>query len=347
MRIFGKSPTRTPASRRTLTTAFAVLSLVGVTALSGCSSSDSGPAESDEAGSEAGFSYVDGRGETVELDAVPSRIVASEQAAAALIPLGIKPIGIWGGSSFESSIPLRGLDLDGIESVGQAYGDIDVEQVAALDPDVIITGWYAGDAYGGLGLDTSDLAKNLEQVAPFLAVSAQKPSSETLKDYEALATELGADVDTEETRADRDAYDSAVADLKDAIAAKPGLTAMAISPSDQYYVAINDEFPELRDYQNWGLTLLESDVPRAADSGSFTPVSWENVGQYQPNLILLDTRSYSTPLAELEADRPTWALVEAAEAGNIADWTTDATNNYESYTTQIVDLTAAIEKTTV
>lgn len=189
--------------------------------------------------------------------------------------------------------------------------------------------------------------KNLEQVAPFLAVSAQKPSSETLRDYEILATELGADVETEATRTGREAYDSAVADLKEAIAAKPGLTAMAISPSDQYYVAINDEFPELRDYQNWGLTLLESDVPRSADSGSFTPVSWENTGQYQPNLILLDTRSYSTPLAELEADRPTWALVNAAEAGNIADWTTDATNNYASYTAQIVDLAAAIDKTTV
>ncbi|WP_176458184.1 MULTISPECIES: ABC transporter substrate-binding protein [unclassified Rhodococcus (in: high G+C Gram-positive bacteria)] len=346
MRIFTISPTRTAASRHRLTTAFAVLSIVGVTALSGCSSSDDGPAESNGAASESGFSYVDGRGETIALDAVPSRIVASEQAAAALIPLGIEPVGIWGGSSFESSIPLRGLDLDGIESVGQAYGDIDVEKVAALDPDVIITGWYAGGAYGGLGLETSDLAQKLEQVAPFLAVSAQKPSSESLRDYEALATELGADIDTETTRADREAYDSAVSGLKDAIAARPGLTAMAISPSDQYYVAINNEFPELRDYQNWGLNLLESDVPRSADSGSFTPVSWENVGLYQPNLILLDTRSYSTPLAELKTDRPTWALVKAAEAGNIADWTTDATNNYASYTTQIVALTAAIDKTT-
>ncbi|MBY6540353.1 ABC transporter substrate-binding protein [Rhodococcus sp. BP-349] len=323
-----------------------MVTIVCGAASSGCSSSEDA-SEQQQAVAEAGFSFVDGRGDTVELDAVPSRIVASEQAAAALIPLGIRPVGIWGGSSFESSIPLRGLDLDGIDSVGQAYGDIDVEQVAALDPDVIITGWYAGDAYGGLGLATSDLAKNLEQVAPFLAVSAQKPSSQTLRDYEALATELGADVDTEAITADRGTYDSAVADLKEAIAAKPGLTAIAISPSDQYYVAINDEFPELRDYQDWGLTLVESDVPRAADSGSFTPVSWENAGQYQPSLVLLDTRSYSTPLAELQAERPTWASVRAAEAGNIADWTTDATNNYASYTAQIVDLTTAIDKTTV
>ncbi|WP_377450809.1 ABC transporter substrate-binding protein [Rhodococcoides fascians] len=88
------SPTRTPASGHKVATAFAVLSVVGVTVLTGCSSSDNGPAESNGATSEFGFSYVDGRGETVELDAVPSRIVASEQAAAALIPLGIRPIGI-------------------------------------------------------------------------------------------------------------------------------------------------------------------------------------------------------------------------------------------------------------
>ncbi|PYE20163.1 iron complex transport system substrate-binding protein [Williamsia limnetica] len=316
----------------------AALTALAVVAVAAC-----GTDANEEAGGSAQFTYTDSRGAVVELDQVPTRIVASEQAAAALIPLGVTPVGVWGGSSFADSIPLEGLDLSGIESVGQAYGEINLEAVAALEPDLIVTGAYAGDALGGIGSSDSDIATRLGEVAPIVTVSAQQPSSKILDTYQNLARDLGADPNEGAIAQERAAYDAAVENLKAAIAAKPDLTAMAISPSDQFYIAINEEFPELLDYQEWGLTLISSPVARTENSGSFSPVSWESVGDYQPDLILLDTRSYSTPLATLERERPTWQFLEAARAGHVADWTTDATNNYTSYTAQITALTEAIQ----
>ena len=41
------------------------------------------------------WTYTDGSGQTVTLDAAPQRIIASQDAAAGLIPLGIRPVGIY------------------------------------------------------------------------------------------------------------------------------------------------------------------------------------------------------------------------------------------------------------
>jgi iron complex transport system substrate-binding protein len=45
------------------------------------------------------WSYTGGDGQTVTLDAAPVRIIASQDAAAGLIPLGIRPVGIYADSA--------------------------------------------------------------------------------------------------------------------------------------------------------------------------------------------------------------------------------------------------------
>ena len=47
----------------------------------------------------AQWSFVGGDGEAVALDETPVRIIASQDAAAGLIPLGIRPVGIYAGRS--------------------------------------------------------------------------------------------------------------------------------------------------------------------------------------------------------------------------------------------------------
>ena len=42
--------------------------------------------------------YTDSLGNTVTLESVPTRIIASQDAAAGLIPLGIRPVGIYADS---------------------------------------------------------------------------------------------------------------------------------------------------------------------------------------------------------------------------------------------------------
>nr|WP_244633386.1 ABC transporter substrate-binding protein [Aeromicrobium sp. CFBP 8757] len=311
--------------------------------LAACGSSASEGSGRDAASGSPDFSYTDGRGETVALEDVPQRIVASEQAAAGLIPYGIHPVGVWGAGPLEDSFTLAGLDLKGAESVGQAYGEVDVEKVVGLEPDLIITGAYPGDFLGGLGAKDAKVVTDLQKVAPMAAVSATGTASESLVEYRKLAQLLGADVEGARIDADRADFEQAVSDLKSAIAAQPDVKVLAVSPTDEFYVAITDEFPELRDYRDWGLTFIESDVARTPGSGSFAPVSWENAGDFDPDLILLDQRPYAYGLDKIRSDYPTWSSIDAARDGRIVGWTTDATLNYASYAQQIRELATAID----
>lgn len=332
--------TGTTASKRI----FTVL-CVGVIAFAqaACSTGTAPEAASSSAGS-APFSYTDARGETVDLDATPTNIVMSEQAAAALIPYGIRPVGIWGSSAPEDSGVLAGVDVSGVESLGVAYGDVDVDKLASLEPDLVITGWYAGDYLGGLGAVDAEVSTQIADIAPMITVSAQKSASASLDDWRDLAQELGAEVDSGTIAAEKAAYDEAVTDFREATSERPGVTAYAVAPSTLFYVAIPDEFAELLDYSDWGLDVLSSTVARDDTSGSFSPVSWENAGDYPSDLLLYDTRAWTTPLAQVTADHPTVGTLNTVAEGRVADWTTDATFNYASYTAQIERVTAAIEK---
>ncbi|KZX21069.1 ABC transporter substrate-binding protein [Rathayibacter tanaceti] len=328
--------------RKTTTRALAALALGALLLVQTACASGADSGQADSTSTSGGFQYTDARGETVALDAVPDTIVMSEQAAAALIPYGIRPVGIWGSSTPDTSGVLKGLDLSGIETLGVSYGDVDVDKLASLEPDLVITGWYAGDYLGGLGAQDAEVSKQIEQVAPMVTVSAQKSASASLDDWRALASTLGADVDSGTIATEKTAYDEAVEQLKAALAARPGTTAYAVAPSTQFYVAIPDEFAELIDYAGWGLDVRQSSVARDATSGSFSPVSWENAGDYASDLLLYDTRSWTTPLAQVERDHPTVATLEAVGQGHVVDWTTDATFNYASYAQQIALLTTAV-----
>lgn len=323
--------------------ALAVLGLGALVLSQAACASPTEPGAATTASAAGGFDYTDARGDTVTLDTVPHNIVMSEQAAAALIPYGIRPVGIWGSSTPDTSGVLAGLDVSGIESLGVSYGDVDVDKLASLEPDLVITGWYAGGYLGGLGAEDAEVSKQIEQVAPLITVSAQKSASASLDDWRGLAQTLGADVDSGTIADEKSTYDDAVSQLKSALAARPGTTAYAVAPSTQFYVAIPGEFAELIDYAEWGLDVRESPVARDSTSGSFSPVSWENAGDYTSDLLLYDTRAWTTPLAQVERDHPTVATLNAVARGHVVDWTTDATFNYASYTKQIALLTDAVQ----
>lgn len=68
------------------------------------------------------FTYTDGRGRTISLDAQPTRIIADEESAAALMSYGIRPIAIWSTTPMSTSPILSCSDLTSIESVGESWG---------------------------------------------------------------------------------------------------------------------------------------------------------------------------------------------------------------------------------
>lgn len=282
------------------------------------------------------WSFTDSTGNTVTLDEVPTRIIASQDAAAGLIPLGIRPVGIYADSPVADAKALEGLNLDGIEIIGQAWGEVDIEKAAALDPQVIIAEYWPLDSAWSGGEAVVDA---LSPLAPITGVTQGDSVLTLIQDYEALAASLGADLSKPEVAADKAAFEASLAAFKAATAAKPNLTALAVwAGPDALYVAATAGAAELMDLKSWGLNLIDPEV--ADDRGYWETLSWENADKYQPDLILVDNRQSTT--METALAQPTWTLMKAAAAGAVADWPAFWLRNYRAYSGELDKLTAAI-----
>ncbi|HWV20958.1 MAG TPA: ABC transporter substrate-binding protein [Devosia sp.] len=286
----------------------------------------------------APWTYTDGSGQTVTLDAAPQRIIASQDAAAGLIPLGIRPVGIYADGPIADAKCLQGLDLAGIEIIGQAWGEVDIEKAAALDPDLVLAEWWDRNATWSGGEDVVTL---LTQLAPITGVSAGDSILGMIEDYETLAASLGADLAQPAIAAEKTAFETALADFKSAIAAKPGLKVLAVyAGNDALYVADPAGAAELLDMQSWGLDLVEPEGVDAAGNNYFETVSWENADKYPADLILVDNRSPATLKTALA--QPTWTLNPGAKAGQVAEWPAFWLRNYTHYAAALAGLTTAI-----
>jgi len=284
------------------------------------------------------WTYTDGSGQTVTLDAVPQRIIASQDAAAGLIPLGIRPVGIYADGPIADAKALQGLDLSGIEIIGQTWGEVDIEKAAALNPDIVLAEWWdRNEAWSG----GQDVAALLTQLAPVTGVSASDSIVGMIEDYETLAASLGADLSQPSIADEKAKFETALADFKSAIAAKPGLKVLAVyAGDDALYVADPAGAAELLDMQSWGLDLVQPEGVDAAGNNYFETLSWENADKYPADLILVDNRSPAT--MEVALAQPTWALNPGAKAEQVAEWPAFWLRNYGHYAAALSGLTAAI-----
>lgn len=284
------------------------------------------------------WTYTDGSSQTVTLDAVPQRIIASQDAAAGLIPLGIRPVGIYADGPVADAKALQGLDLSGIEIIGQAWGEVDIEKAAALNPDLVLGEWWDRNAAWSGGDAVVSL---LTQLAPITGVSASDSILGMIGDYEALATTLGADLSQPAVAEAKTTFETALADFKTAIAAKPGLKVLAVyAGDDALYVADPAGAAELLDMQSWGLDLVEPEGVDAAGNNYFETLSWENSDKYPADLILVDNRSPATMKTALA--QPTWTLNPGAAAGQMSEWPAFWLRNYTHYAAALTQLTTAI-----
>lgn len=284
----------------------------------------------------AQWSFVGGDGEVVTLDETPLRIIASQDAAAGLIPLGIRPVGIYADSAVADARALQGLDLTGIEIIGQAWGEVDIEKAAALDPDLIVAEFWPLETTWSGG---ADVVTALSPLAPITGPEQGASILTLIEDYEELAQSLGADLSAPAIVADKASFETALTDFKAAVAAKPDLTALAVwAGTDALYVAATQGSSELMDFASWGLDLIDPEV--ADDRGYWETLSWENADKYQPDLILVDNRSAAT--METALAQPTWTLMKAAQAGQVTDWPAFWLRNYAAYASELEKLTAAI-----
>ncbi len=282
------------------------------------------------------WTYTGGDGETVSLDEVPVRIIAHQDAAAGLIPLGIRPVAIYADSLVADAKALQGLDLTGIEILSETWGEVDIEKAAALDPDLIVAEFWPLESSWSGG---QDVGVALSAIAPVTGPVQGASILTLIEDYETLAGSLGADLSAPSVAADKAAFATALTQFKAAVATKPDLTALAVwAGADALYVAATAGASELMDFAAWGLKLIEPEV--ADDRGYWETLSWELADKYQPDLILVDNRSEATMQTAL--DQPTWILMKAAEAGQVADWPAFWMRNYAAYARELGKLTVAI-----
>jgi iron complex transport system substrate-binding protein len=329
--------------RRVLVSVSIMLFLLS--SLVACGDDDGGDGAGTNAGDgAAGWTYLDGSGKTTTLAEVPVRIVAHGAAAAALIPLGIRPVGIYADTAVEDDLALKNLDLEGIAIVGEEWGVINIEAVAALRPDLIVAEWWPVErAYSGLEAGTAAASQQLLEIAPIVGV-AQGPSIlQMIEDYEGLAESLGADLSAPAIAAPRERLEAALATFRSVVEAKPDLSVLAVSPTvDTLYVAVPEHAAELSDFASWGLDLIVPDTP---DEGFeyWESLSWENADKYQADLLIIDERGYPANLAQVEA-QPTWKLLDAAAAGAVAVWPAYWLRNFTDYAVALDQLAASIEQ---
>lgn len=285
--------------------------------------------------------YSDGAGTTITLPEPPRRIIAHSSVAAALIPYGIHPVGIMldGPPSLERS--LDGLDISGIPVVSRGWFDIDAEAVLNLRPDLIVTEYSLTERLYQGGTHEDGMEERLEAIAPIIGIPRTNSIVDMLENYEAFAASLGADVDLPALAAGKAHFAEAVAGLQSAIAAKPGLSVMALSPGSQNIsIAVPALFGELNDLTGWGLPLLS---PEASPDTSYLTVSWENAGQYQADIILLDDRWAQSSLETIKS-HPLGDRLAAVAAGQTGDWPAEWIRSYVDYAGEIEELTALIRR---
>lgn len=263
--------------------------------------------------------FIDDRGIVIEADTLPTRVIAQTTAAAALWDFGIKPVGIFGPSRLADGTPdlqAGNLDLDAVEVLGD-YGAFDLEKAIALQADLYVD---VDRGNGQLWYMPADLeAQLLERFPTIDIIAANVPVTTTIEHFEALAAALGADQSAPAVADAKTAWQTAEAGFKDALAAKPGLKMLAVSPgTDLVYVWNPPVLGDLSYYQSLGAEFVIPENPTEASLGNNEEMGWEQFGQYglQADLILIDQRDDSSFLADVDI----WNSLPAVQAGQIGIW---------------------------
>jgi iron complex transport system substrate-binding protein len=314
--------------------------LLSVLALAACGSAG----EDRQAAATSGpWTFVDGSGETVELPETPTRIIAHAYAAAALMEHGIRPVGVYADGPIADDVGLRGVDFEGVEILGEEWGKIDVEKAAALDPDLIVGDWWPVEkAHSGVEEGVEAKSKRIAELAPMVGPAQGDSIVSLIEGYESLAAALGADVEEGPSAAARERFEAAREAFTAAAEAKPGLTALAISPyGDDYAVAVPEYAPELLDLQRWGLDVIDPATPDP-DFPYWQTLSFERADTYQPDLILFDDRNYPGNRKVLE-EQPIARSIRAFDAGAYTTWPAYWLHTYGDYAEQLERLTTTIE----
>ncbi|TDB82545.1 ABC transporter substrate-binding protein [Micromonospora sp. KC721] len=322
----------------------AVGAAVAMTVLLGaCATGNPTPstAGAGSASSDGPWSFTDDRGTKIDLPKRPTRIVAQSHPAAALYDFGIKPVGVFGPQETSDGKPspqIGNLDLTGVESVGTAFGEFQLEKLIALKPDLIVT-----VAYGPmLWYIPDEVRAKVEKVAPIAVIQLMGVAvPDAVKRFGELSAALGADPNSPAIQQAKTGFEAAANALRTAVAAKPGLSVEVVSGTKENFFVADPEFHgDVKFLQQLGVRFVKPAKPEAG----FESLSWEEAGRYQADLVMEDARPEGGLDATQLATYPAWQNSPAVKANQVIDWQTETPFTYQRFTKVLTDTTAAVAK---
>lgn len=290
------------------------------------------------------WTFVDGAGEAVTLPAMPENVVAYLPLAAALWDYGVRPAAIFGAAQRPDGTPevyAGDVDLAQVINLGDTYGELDLEALIQLDPGLFVNDMWA-DPPDIWGLDDDGKAQ-LAAITPIVQIRyVEQPVTDTIASLETLAGLLGADLEDPEIVADKAAFEQASADLKAAIAAKPGLKVLVMSgtPEESMWISSPRQSADLLYFQELGLDMVEPET--TTNMEYWEELSWEQAGKYPVDLFLIDSRQWSATGEQLVEKVPTFAALPAAKAGQFGGWDIEYVPSYKGFTPVLQRLTEVI-----
>ncbi len=287
------------------------------------------------------WTFTDDRDITVELPERPERVVAQVTAAAALWDYGIRPVAVIGPQRLADGSPdpmVGEMDLDAVESLGEVWGEFDVELLASFAPDLFVSQSY-GPAFPLWYIPDEAVEDTIEAIVPTVGILVQDvPITQPIARFAELAESLGADMDEPDLVADKERFDEAVEELRAAIAEKPNLTVIAFGATPEaLYVANPSVAADLVFLRELGLNVVQPENP----DGFWESLSWEQANAYPADLILNDARTQALPPEQLN-EIPTWRELPAVKAGQVTPWNLEPVYSYRGYAPALEDLAAAI-----
>jgi iron complex transport system substrate-binding protein len=330
--------------RRSLVALGAVV-LLGVSACGGTAAPPAAAPSADTAAAQGPWTWTDDRGKSLSLPQRPRRVVAQSAAAAALWDFGVRPVAVFGPHKLKDGgrDPEVGeVDISEVESIGNVWGEFNVEKYASLQPDLLVAGMYQKNT---LWYVPPESAAAVDQIAPSAGVQLSgKPLVEIIERYGALAAALGADLRAAPVAEAKSRFDAASAALKTLAAAKPDLKVMIVTGTpESLYVAYLPDHPDIKYWGELGLDIVYPPKPTESEGGFWEVLSWENADKYQADVILVDARSQSMKIEEM-AKKPTWAKLPAVKAGQLYPWHAAERYSYLGYAKVMEELAVNLEK---
>lgn len=291
----------------------------------------------------AGWSFTDDKGVTIELDALPERLAIDVNAAAPLWDFGVRPDAVFGWNATESGDfgdAGGNIDPEGIEIAGNASEPVQLEALAATDPDLIITLTWTPDDPQDYWSFEAEILPQAQEIAPILAMSATGSADANTERFAELAAALGANLDTPELAEAKESYDAAMADLEAVAAEKADLTVLFLYVDPELlYIANPPDWADLAFYQAMGVSMVE---PDAEDGTFWEELSLEQALKYPADIIMASTRAGALTPEEL-ASHATFSAHPAVQAGQATTWNQDFIQSYQGMTEAMTHLTETLQ----